>query len=59
MTFCTRDICQIQTTTLAEVNKLNRLFKNTRAAFIRGVVVNSNRKGKLRIVYMKIILLIS
>ena len=40
----TRDICRIQTTTLAEVNKLNRLCKNTRAAFIRGGVVNSNGK---------------
>ena len=44
MTFCIRDICQIQTTTPAELNKLNPLLKNTQAAFIRGGVVNSNRK---------------
>ena len=44
MTFCIRDICQIQTATLTEVNKLNRLFKNTRAAFIRGGVVNIKKK---------------
>ena len=43
MTFGIRDICQIQTTTPAEVNKLNCLFKNTRGAFIRGGVVNSNK----------------
>ena len=53
MTFCIRDIGQIQTTTPAEVDKLNRLFKNTGAAFTRGGVVNSN----VRNIYMKIILL--
>ena len=48
MTFCIRDIIQIQTTTPAEVNRLN-----TKAAFIRISIEN----GKLRNVYMKIILL--
>ena len=59
MTFCICDISQIQTTTPAEVNKPNRLFKNTRATFIRGGVVNSNRNGKFCNVYKKKILLIS
>ena len=55
MTFCILDICQIQMTTPAEVDKMNRLFKNTRAAFTKGGVVDSNICN----VYMKIILLIS
>ena len=46
MTFCIRDISQIQTTTPVELNKPNRFFKDTRATFIRGGVVNSYRNGK-------------
>ena len=44
MTFCIRDICQIQTATPAEVNKLNRLFESIQTAIIKGGVVNNNRK---------------
>ena len=51
MTFCIRDIGQTQTTTPAEVDKLNPLFKNTQSAFIRGGIVNSNIIN----VYMKVI----